>query len=105
MLCHHVLINQPLKQNPPVRNRIQLVVELFVLLLFLQKYVYHIIFKSPDLTQRNLAIDFGVLELEHLVSSGFLALLGGVWQQGGPEAWQLHYLEVLAVPQLRTVEE
>ena len=42
--------------------------------LFLEKYVDHIVLEPHDLAERNLAVDLGVLELEHLVTSSFLVL-------------------------------
>ena len=60
-------------------NRIKLHIYVFVcitLWLFLKKYVDHIMLEPHDLAERDLAVDLGVLELEHLVASCFLVLLG-----------------------------
>ena len=59
-------------------HRIKLHIYVFVcitLWLFLKKYFDHIRLEAHDLAERDLAVDLGVLELEHLVASCFLVLL------------------------------
>ena len=59
-------------------HRIKLHIYVFVWItfwFFLEKYVDHIVLEPHDLAERNFAVDLGVLELEHLVTSCFLVLL------------------------------